>query len=191
MVGKPITYKSDDKKLLEKITDTFLYNDEIDTNTTLAQEQSICGYAYELIFTDEDAMVRFKCIDTENMIVVYDSTLEGNILFAILYSSVKDEETTMYIYDKENEYKATLKYGSISNLDEGTPHNFMDVPVNTYENNRQRRGDFEKHISIIDAIKYIAYMYSSFRTIGFLLKSSILTIFTVLSLFLLSFGSLT
>lgn len=151
MVGKPITYKSDNTELLEKISQSFLYNDEIDTNTTLAQEQSICGYAYELIFNDEDSMVRFKCIDTESMIVVYDNTLEGNILFAILYSPVKGEETTIYIYDKENEYKATLKDGSISNLDEGIPHNFMDVPVNTYENNRQRRGDFEKHLSIIDA----------------------------------------
>jgi SPP1 family phage portal protein len=153
MVGKPITYKSDNIELLSRITDNFLYNDEIDTNTTLAQEQSICGYSYDLLFLDEDSQARFKCVDTENLIAVYDNTLEENIMFAILYSPVKGEETTLYIYDKENEYKATLKDNSITGLDlgEGRSHGYLDVPIDTYENNRQRRGDFEKHLSNIDA----------------------------------------
>ena len=37
MVGQPITYKSDNNDLLEKLSLNFLYNDEVDHNTTLAQ----------------------------------------------------------------------------------------------------------------------------------------------------------
>lgn len=151
IVGQPISYKSDNELLLEKLNENFLYNDEIDNNTTLAQEQSICGYAYELLFSDEYSQARFKCVDTENMIVVYDNTLEENIILAILYSLVEDEKTTVYIYDDEYEYTAELDNGSVSELLDINYHNFDGVPVATYENNRQRIGDFEKVITLINA----------------------------------------
>ena len=60
ILGQPVTYKSDNEALLETLNLSFLYNDEIDNNTTLAQEQSICGYAYELLYIDEDGNARFK-----------------------------------------------------------------------------------------------------------------------------------
>lgn len=151
MVGQPISYKSDNEILLERLNENFLYNDEIDNNTTLAQEQSICGYAYELLFSDEDSQARFKCVDTENMIVVHDDTLEENIILAILYSPVDDEKTTVYIYDKEYEYIAELDNGTVSELKDINYHNFNEVPVAIYENNRQRVGDFEKVITLINA----------------------------------------
>ena len=50
-LGKPITYKSENTNLLEQIRDIFIYNDEHDNNTTIGQEQSICGYAYEILYT--------------------------------------------------------------------------------------------------------------------------------------------
>lgn len=152
MTGQPISYKSENKVLLEKLNECFLYNDEIDNNTTLAQEQSICGYSYELLFTDEYSQARFKCIDTENMIVVHDDTLEENIILAILYTPIDKKSTTIYIYDKEFEYTAQLKDGTVSELNKDKIyHNFSEVPVALYENNRQRRGDFEKVLTLIDA----------------------------------------
>lgn len=152
MTGQPISYKSENKVLLEKLNECFLYNDEIDNNTTLAQEQSICGYSYELLFTDEYSQARFKCIDTENMIVVHDDTLEENIILAILYTPIDKKSTTIYIYDKEFEYTAQLKDGTVSEINKDKIyHNFSEVPVALYENNRQRRGDFEKVLTLIDA----------------------------------------
>ena len=53
-MGNPVTYKSENQALLDQLNDIFMYNDEADENTTVATEQSICGYAYEIVYTDED-----------------------------------------------------------------------------------------------------------------------------------------
>ena len=63
LLGKPIAYTTEDKKLLEEITDIFKYNDEADNNTTLAKMASIYGYAYEIMYIDKFAKPRFKAIE--------------------------------------------------------------------------------------------------------------------------------
>ena len=151
MVGQPISYKSDNTELLEKLNLNFLYNDEVDHNTTLAQEQSICGYAYELLYRDEEANARFTCVDTENTIVVYENNLEEKELFVIRLVYTDEENGLVYAYDNTNEYIYNLENNKVGNLISQSPHYFMSVPICTYENNRQRIGDFEKVLSLIDA----------------------------------------
>lgn len=152
MVGEPISYKSDNDALLERLNESFLYNDEVDNNTTLAQEQSICGYAYELLFRDEEANPRFMCTNTEEMIVVYENDLEEKVLFAIRYIQGEENEGMAYIYDNVNEYVYNTENNKIKGVPTIAPHYFASVPICTYENNRQRIGDFEKVISLIDAV---------------------------------------
>ena len=156
ILGQPVTYKSDNEALLETLNLNFLYNDEIDNNTTLAQEQSICGYAYELLYIDEDSNVRFKSVDTEDMIVVYENTLEEKELFAIRYVIDEDNKGTVYVYTKSNIEAYTIENNTLENLieEECQENYFIDVPVCTYENNRQRIGDFEKVLSLIDAYDF-------------------------------------
>ena len=157
ILGQPISYKSDNENLLEALNLSFLYNDEGDNNTTLAQEQSICGYAYELLYIDEDGNVRFKCVDTEDTIVVYDNTLEAKELFAIRYVINEYEEGNkglVYVYTKDNTLTYTLEDNKVGSLIEEEQNYFIDVPVITYENNRQRIGDFEKVLSLIDAYDF-------------------------------------
>lgn len=153
-VGQPVSYKSENKKLLEDINNIFLYNDEIDTNTTLAQDQSIAGYACELVYRDFDGNIRFKCIDSENMIVVYDNTLEENIIFAIMISQVDEDTVDLYTFDTiyQARYSYNRKGKHLVQKEANKEHYFNDVPVIVYENNRQRYGDFEKQLSLIDAI---------------------------------------
>lgn len=151
LIGKPVSYKSDNEQLLQKLHESFLYNDEVDNNTTLAQEQSICGYAYELLYRDEEANVRFTCVNTEDIIVVYDNTLEEKELFAIRYIQLDENIQKIYAYDKLSEYVYLAEKGEIVSLESESPHFFNDVPVCTYDNNRQRMGDFEGVISLIDA----------------------------------------
>lgn len=156
ILGQPISYKSDNEDLLEKLNLNFLYNDEIDNNTTLAQEQSICGYAYELLYIDEDSNVRFKSVDTEDMIVVYENTLEEKELFAIRYVLDEDNKGTVYVYTKSNIEAYTIENNTLGDLieEECQENYFIDVPICTYENNRQRIGDFEKVLSLIDAYDF-------------------------------------
>lgn len=155
-LGKPITYKSENTNLLEQIQDILTYNDEHDNNTTIGQEQSICGYAYEILYTDENADIRFKCVPTEEMIVVYDNTIEENIMFAIRYYDIEDvmnensniQQVEVYTldsiitYEKDGDNLKEIYYQD---------NNFNDIPVADYENNINRIGDFEKVISLINA----------------------------------------
>jgi SPP1 family phage portal protein len=156
MLGQPISYKSDNTKLLEELNLHFLYNDEIDNNTTLAQEQSICGYAYELLYTDEDSNVRFKALDTEDVIVVYENTLEEKELFVIRYIVSDENKGMVYLYTKEEIKAYSIENGELgTEIEEESQVNvFFDIPICTYENNRQRIGDFEKVLSLIDAYDF-------------------------------------
>lgn len=151
MLGQPIAYNSDNLELLEKLNENFMYNDEIDNNITLAQEQSIVGYAYELLYRDDLSNARFSHVNTEEMIVVYDNNLEERELFAIRYVDIDDGSKLVYIYDKANEYTYKVNDKDEYTLVDTDEHYFDDVPVCTYENNRQRIGDFEKVLSLIDA----------------------------------------
>lgn len=155
-LGKQITYKSENTDLLEKIQEVLIYNDEHDTNTTVGQEQSICGYAYEVLYLDENADIRFKCVPTEEMIVVYDNTLEENIQFAIRYyniTNILEESKTVQqveIYTKDNIITYEKEGNSLKEIDT-IENRFNDVPVADYENNNNRMGDFETVISLINA----------------------------------------
>ena len=119
-MGNPVTYKSENQALLDQLNDIFMYNDEADENTSVATEQSICGYAYEIVYMDEEAQVRFKTVPTEEMVVVYDNTLEERIQFAFRYYNVYDldddnkKELVLYTKDSIKTYdftddKLTLK----------------------------------------------------------------------------------
>lgn len=156
ILGQPVTYKSDNEALLETLNLSFLYNDEIDNNTTLAQEQSICGYAYELLYIDEDGNARFKSVDTEDMIVVYENTLEEKEFFAIRCVLDEDNKGTVYVYTKDNIEAYAIENNELGSIieEECQDNFFIDVPICTYENNRQRIGDFEKVLSLIDAYDF-------------------------------------
>ena len=153
-MGNPVTYKSENQDLLDRLNDTFMYNDEADQNTSLAFEQSICGYAYEIVYMDEDAQVRFKTVPSEEMVVVYDNSLEERIQFAFRYYNVYDldndnkKELVLYTKDSIKTYDFT---DDELTLKEEEQHFFQQVPVADYENNNNRIGDFENVITLIDA----------------------------------------
>ena len=165
-LGKPVTYQTEDNKLLESLTDMFRYNDEADNNTTLAKMASMYGYAYEIMYIDKWAKPRFKAIDPAELIVCYDNTLEENIVLAIRYydEEVGEDEviTRLEIYTKpiQNEQgqvvgngkliKGILKDDAVT-LQEELDCYFDDIPVNVYINNDELYGDFERVLNLIDA----------------------------------------
>ena len=165
-LGKPVTYQTEDNKLLESLTDMFRYNDEADNNTTLAKMASMYGYAYEIMYIDKWAKPRFKAIDPAELIVCYDNTLEENIVLAMRYydEEVGEDEviTRLEIYTKpiQNEQgqvvgngkliKGILKDDAVT-LQEELDCYFDDIPVNVYTNNDELFGDFERVLNLIDA----------------------------------------
>ena len=169
LLGKPVAYTTEDKNLLETITDIFRYNDEADNNATLAKMASIYGYAYEIMYLDKNARPRFKAIDPSELIVCYDNTLEENIVLAIRYydevvrnNDLEETVTRLEVYTKPTEndkgeiiangkiIRGTIRFESIT-LEDEEDYYFNDIPVNVYINNDELYGDFEKVLSLIDA----------------------------------------
>ena len=169
LLGKPVAYTTEDKNLLETMTDIFRYNDESDNNTTLAKMASIYGYAYEIMYLDKNARPRFKAIDPSELIVCYDNTLEENIVLAIRYydevvrnNDLEETITRLEVYTKPTEndkgeiiangkiIRGTIRLESIT-LEDEEDYYFNDIPVNVYINNDELYGDFEKVLSLIDA----------------------------------------
>lgn len=153
-VGQPISYTSKEEDgLLEDLQVIFDYSDEQEENLELAKICSIKGKAYELLYRDEDARIRFNEFGPDQMFVIYDMTISPSIKFAIRYYDVgegNDKITYAEVFDKE---VCTLYKGKDSDLslEQITPHTFKDVPVIEYVNNKEEQGDFEQVITLIDA----------------------------------------
>lgn len=153
-VGQPISYTSKEEDgLLEDLQAIFDYSDEQEENLELAKICSIKGKAYELLYRDEDARIRFNEFGPVQMFVIYDMTISPSIKFAIRYYDVgegNDKVTYAEVYDKE---VCTLYKGKDSDLslEQITPHAFKEVPVVEYVNNKEEQGDFEQVITLIDA----------------------------------------
>lgn len=157
-MGKPIAYASASKneEEVKVLQDIFKYNDEAAHNLRLAEEASITGSAYEVLYMDEDAQIRFSAIPSEELMMVYDASLEEKVLCAIRLFRVYDPSGATYqdyadVYDKQNVTHYYYNSGQLVQIAEPELHYFDDVPVIEYLNNREERGDFEGVITLVDA----------------------------------------
>lgn len=157
-MGKPIAYTSASKneEEVKALQDIFKYNDEAAHNLRLAEEASITGAAYEVLYMDEDAQIRFSAIPSEELMMVYDASLEEKVLCAIRLFRVYDPSGATYqdyadVYDKQYVTHYYYNSGQLVQIAEPELHYFDDVPVIEYLNNREERGDFEGVITLVDA----------------------------------------
>lgn len=158
-IGKPVVYNSANTDMLNEINMIFKYNDEQTKNNTLALNQSIYGIAEELLYIDNGSNTRFAVVDPRQVILIYENTLEENLLYAIRFYSTENVLTNektlfveVYTADKIYYYKEIAEGGLI--LIDEKEHYFNGVPVNPYKNNPDCMGDFEKLIKLIDAYDF-------------------------------------
>lgn len=149
-MGVPVTYSSDNEKLIERLLEVFKYNDEADHNVELAKLASIKGMAYELLYLDDDAKVRFFVVDPAEMFTVTDASLERRLKYAVRYYKL-DDVYRLEVYDKERISYYEGKDIEKAELVDEQAHYFADVPVSVYENNKERQGDFEQVLGSIEA----------------------------------------
>lgn len=155
MVGKPVAYNASDEDLNEKISDIMNYNDSADNDLELAEQQSIYGIAFELMYIDEDSEIRFKALDTLECIPIYDGTVEKNLKYFIRWTEEQDPitfKTTVNAYVYDDKGMSVYSGGSIGELSLVTTEEnlFGYIQVNEYRNNNFNEGDFEKVIPLID-----------------------------------------
>lgn len=156
-MGEPVSYSSLDEKIVEDLSMIFEYNDEADENVEIARSCSIYGVGYELLYVDEDGMIRFKKLDPKECIPIFDDTIENELLHFIRFYKDRDivtDKDIVYIEVIDKEQTMYLKCGELGNdmeLVKVVPHYFGLVPIAIYKNNDNETGDFEKVISLIDA----------------------------------------
>ena len=157
-LGQPVAYSSvsENEEEVDALLDVFKYNDEAAHNVELAEEDSITGEAYELLYTDEDAQIRFCAVPSEEVVLVCEATLEEKILYALRHYCVYNLDLATYeefvdVYDTQTATKYAYNEGRLTLLEESAPHYFGDVPIVEYPNNHWHRGDFEGVITLVDA----------------------------------------
>lgn len=154
-MATPITYQTEDADLQNEIEKITTYNDDDAVNMSLAEDRSIFGVSYELVWNDEDKRPRYSVLSPLNTIPIFDNALEPNLIACIYFYEVEDIEndtTTEYVnlYDNKSVYEYQRINGQLFLLNE-TPHYFGDVPVVQYLNNKYLRGDFEDVLSLQDS----------------------------------------
>ena len=155
-LGKPVAYnsKSNDSNYLSKLQDIFDLNDEADENAEIEKTCSIMGEAFELLFQDEDGNTRFIQVPNDQILVVYDTTLDPKIKVAIRYYTIKDATNNTIIKVDVYDNKTITHYtkdGLNYEPDSIEEHFFGEVPVIHFINNSEQMGDFERVITLIDA----------------------------------------
>jgi len=154
-LGKPVTYNSLNEEFIKVLDDIFKYNDEQDENIELAKAAGMKGTAFELLYFDDDAQLRFGVIDPENMIMVYDNSIIPEPLYAIRYwyeNEGKSLKAELYTADKIVFYESSSG-GTLIEIEE-MDHPFQDVPVIEFLNNDEGLGDFERVLTLIDAYDF-------------------------------------
>ena len=147
--------EDEDDRFLEEYQNICNYNNESKENLTLAKTCSIKGEAYELLWVDDKADVRFKAIEPDNAFLIYDMSIEDKVKFGVRYyvSQVDGKTSTYaYLYDDKAVYFYTDEASSgVFRLEEVKPHPFGAVPLIHFKNNEEVQGDFEQVISLVDA----------------------------------------
>lgn len=160
-VGKPISYtvKEENREKFKVIQDTLDLNNEQDENTEIAKMCGIKGRGYEIVYVDEESNIRFNEVNPENIVLVYDDKIIPKPIFAIYQAELTDvdnlgkesKDKKIIIYKKDIIQEFAKVKGDLHLLNE-YPNPFGEVPVIEFLNNNEGIGDFERVLSLIDAI---------------------------------------
>lgn len=164
--GKPIRYQLDDQAYKDALQDVFKKNYIDSLNFEVSKEASKKGIGYLLLFLNESGQLRIKKMDAETIIPVYSTSLDEFLEAAVHIWSVCDIECNVLyeyadVYDDTCIYHYRRKagetyYEKAGGLFRGggkyrEPHFMGDIPVVVVWNNEEQLGDFEPHISLMDA----------------------------------------
>lgn len=153
-LGKPVNYTSTNKPYMVAIQDIYDANNEAYHNSIVGRQMGIKGESFEIVYVNENKEMKFVRVPQEEMVVIYDISLDPQIELAIRYYTITDVLTTAKFRKVELYWKDKVQYYTEMQgnfiLNEEVPHFFGEVPVIHYENSDERIGDFEKVLSQIN-----------------------------------------
>lgn len=161
-LGKPVSYfvADEHKEIFAKVQEILDLNDEQDENAELGKMSGIKGRAYEIVYVDEEANIAFNEVEPENIILVFDDKIKPKPWLGIYITDyvtaenigkdTKDKRYTVYTDDTITDY---IDEGGELKQEENPRYNqFGEVPIVEFLNNNETIGDFERVISLIDAM---------------------------------------
>lgn len=177
-MGKPVSYISEDKEGLEPALDIMDDNDGQTIDYDNALDMSIYGRAFRLFYIDEKGELNYKDLDPKNTIVINDGKVKESLTDAIYFSenlnADNNVDVRMFVYDDkqmvEYYFEAKMEWfktseSGFNSADIEIPykvvntetHNITDeegnpkLPIIKFKNNKFELGDYEPHLSLIDA----------------------------------------
>lgn len=162
ILGKPVKtdYLEDGQDEQQEWLEAWNTNQDIDAhNFDLGLDLSKFGRAYELLYRGFDDVTHIATSHPYWSFVVYDETVSQKPLFAVRYPSVRrgDEELyqiEVYLEDRTLVFPPTTLYGARLGEPVVKRHYFGEVPVIEYQANRDRMGDYERAIPLMDLYDY-------------------------------------
>ena len=155
-----ITYKSDKEALLKELMITFNENNEHIKTSQHGRNTGIFGTSYELLYIDKSKFTgkpeaKFAVIDPRQMIALYNYDLDDEIVCAIRFYPMDDEnwKVSVFYADKTVNYdlkRDKWKQSSTLQLTTEEPNFFGEVPVIAYYLGQEMQGIIEPVLPLID-----------------------------------------
>ena len=155
LTGIDITYSSPND--FDAIQDVLNYNDVRTEDSEYLRNALIFGRAFEINYVDEDAIQRFKVLDSRECIPIYSNDLNNDLLYVIRYyvaDTVNNDQDEYYIEVYGNKfirkYKSSNAFATLSLLEE-QPNYYNQVPVTVFSLNADEESIFDKVMTLQDA----------------------------------------
>lgn len=163
LVGNPVSYSCAENFDIEPLKNCYIEQDIESVDCELEKLAAIYGTSYELIYADEKSMPRSAALSPVNTFMVYGMDVGRKPLFGVHYYrrlgvDANPVGTTCLICDDRSVYIYENNADSFTNMKlvSEKAHHFGTVPMIEYANNKERQGDFEQLIPLIDAYNTLA-----------------------------------
>lgn len=155
------TYDGSDDAYFEQLKQIFDTNNEPQTNSELGEHQSKYGIGIELLYLKDNEgkiMPYFTFIDPKEVILIYDYSIEKNLICAIRYYTIDTIEKNVTKQKLEIYYPEVIEYYTLINsgtnkelvFENTVPNFFFEVPFIIYKNNEEYHSDYEPVATMID-----------------------------------------
>lgn len=155
ITGIDVAYSSCDD--FDAVQDILNYNDVRTEDSEYLRNALIFGRAFEINYVDEDAIQRFKVLDSRECIPIYSNDLNNDLLYVIRYyvaDTVNNDQDEYYIEVYGNKfirkYKSSNAFATLSLLEE-QPNYYNQVPVTVFSLNADEESVFDKVMTLQDA----------------------------------------
>ena len=157
-IGEPVSYQSESEDLTDLLE---LYkNAQVDVqDTENSDDQAIFGVAYELVYmsSDEEPEPKTANVPPSQAFVIYNDTVEFKSICGVYYTQTCDQSAqTVNGYDvvastaeKYIRFHVNKDYNIEGDIDEDI-NPFGAVTLIEIYNNKYKKSDFEKVLSLID-----------------------------------------